>query len=49
MYPVALAMQVVSFTSSVMMSLTIAMSVDYSLFLLSRLLEVYAITGDKHE
>lgn len=39
MYPVALNMDVVSFTPSVMMSLTIAMSIDYSLFLLSRLVE----------
>lgn len=39
MYPVALNMDVVSFTPSVMMSLTIAMSIDYSLFLLSRIME----------
>jgi len=49
MYPIARATQVVSFTSSVMMSLTIAMSVDYSLFLLSRLIEVYTITNDIHK
>lgn len=36
MCPFALSTQVVSFTPSVMMSLVIAMSVDYSLFLLSR-------------
>ena len=42
MYPVALSMQVVSFTPSVMMSLTIAMSIDYSLFLLSRASEQIA-------
>ena len=39
MYPVALNMDVVSFTPSLMMSITIAMSIDYSLFLLSRFME----------
>jgi len=39
MYPVALSMDVVSFTPSLMMSITIAMSIDYSLFLLSRFME----------
>ena len=39
MYPVALSMDVVSFAPSIMMSLTIAMSIDYSLFLLSRFTE----------
>jgi len=46
MYPVALCMQVVSFTPSVMMSLTVAMSVDYSLFLLSRCLDDVAAGAD---
>lgn len=36
MYPVALNYNVVSFAPSVMMSATIAMSIDYSLFLLTR-------------
>lgn len=36
MYPVAVAMPVFSFVPSVMMSLVIALSIDYSLFLLSR-------------
>lgn len=36
MYPVAAAMPVFSFVPSVMMSLVIALSIDYSLFLLSR-------------
>ncbi len=36
MYPIARAMPVFSFVPSVMMSLVIAMSIDYSLFLLSR-------------
>jgi hypothetical protein len=35
MYPVALSMNVVSFCPSFMMSLTYAMSIDYSLFMLS--------------
>lgn len=43
MYPVALSMDVVSFTPSVMMSITIAMSIDYSLFLLSRVMEEIAL------
>jgi uncharacterized membrane protein YdfJ with MMPL/SSD domain len=42
MYPVALVMDVVSFTPSLMMSITIAMSIDYSLFLLSRFKEELA-------
>ena len=46
MYPIALTTQVVSFTSSIMMTLTIAMSIDYSLFLLSRLKEAHAQTRD---
>ncbi|MHA1955178.1 MAG: MMPL family transporter, partial [Candidatus Heimdallarchaeaceae archaeon] len=36
MYPLALAMPVFSFVPSVIMSLVIALSIDYSLFLLSR-------------
>lgn len=36
MYPVALGLQIVSFTPSLMMALILAMSVDYSLFLLTR-------------
>src|SRR3546814_17980489 len=39
MYPIALAMDVVAFVPSFMMSLTLAMSIDYSLFLLSRFCE----------
>ena len=35
-YPIALSTMTVSFTPSLMMSATIAMSIDYSLFLLSR-------------
>ena len=35
-------MDVVSFTPSLMMSITIAMSIDYSLFLLSRFMEELA-------
>ena len=42
MYPIALVMQVVDFAPSVMVSLTIAMSIDYSLFLLSRVSEQLA-------
>ena len=42
MYPVAISMDVVSFTPSLMMSITIAMSIDYSLFLLSRFREEIA-------
>ena len=45
MYPVAQAMQVTQFTPSIMMSLTIAMSIDYSLFLLTRLTENLAYGG----
>ena len=36
MYPVALIEDVISFAPSVMMSITVALSIDYSLFLLSR-------------
>ena len=36
MWPIALNMTVISFAPSVMMSTVIAMSIDYSLFLLSR-------------
>jgi uncharacterized membrane protein YdfJ with MMPL/SSD domain len=39
MYPIALAMDVVAFVPSFMMSLTFAMSIDYSLFMLSRFCE----------
>lgn len=39
MYPISNTMQVTQFTPSIMMSLTLAMSIDYSLFLLSRLTE----------
>ena len=39
MYPLSHAMQVIAFAPSVMMSATIAVSVDYSLFLLSRFRE----------
>eukprot|EP00042_Codosiga_hollandica_P039413 m.330212 g.330212 ORF g.330212 m.330212 type:complete len:811 (-) comp55607_c1_seq3:155-2587(-) len=39
MYPISNAMTVVSFAPSLMMSVTIAMSIDYSLFLLSRFIE----------
>jgi len=46
MYPVAVAMQVTQFTPSIMMSLTIAMSIDYSLFLLTRLTENLAFGAD---
>ena len=48
MYGVACVVQVVSFTPSVMMSLVIAMSVDYSLFLLSRVQDEVA-SGNKVE
>ena len=46
MYPVAQAVSVTQFTPSIMMSLTIAMSIDYSLFLLSRLTENLAFGND---
>ena len=36
MYPVAMVVDVISFAPSVMMSLCVALSIDYSLFLLSR-------------
>jgi len=36
MYPISLVWEIFSFVPSVMMSLVIAMSIDYSLFLLSR-------------
>jgi RND superfamily putative drug exporter len=39
MYPVALLMQVTQFTQSLMSSLVISMSIDYSLFLLARCIE----------
>ena len=38
-YPLTLVTDVISFAPSVMMSLTIAMSIDYSLFLLTRFVE----------
>ncbi|GMH76276.1 hypothetical protein TL16_g07022 [Triparma laevis f. inornata] len=49
MYPVTLLMQVVSFTPSVMMSLIIAMSIDYSLFLLSRVQDEIASGSSTNE
>jgi len=49
MCPFALSMQVVSFTPSVMMSLVIAMSVDYSLFLLSRVQDEIASGTEKEQ
>jgi uncharacterized membrane protein YdfJ with MMPL/SSD domain len=39
MYPVSLNMNVITFCPSIMMSATIALSIDYSLFLLSRFAE----------
>ncbi|GMH47169.1 hypothetical protein TrVE_jg3060 [Triparma verrucosa] len=48
MYPVTLSMQVVSFTPSVMMSLIIAMSIDYSLFLLSRVQDEISMGRTTH-
>lgn len=48
MYPVAEYMtQVTQFTPSLMMSLIIAMSIDYSLFLLSRYIEDFVKLQDK--
>mmetsp|Transcript_12845 Transcript_12845/g.19486 ORF Transcript_12845/g.19486 Transcript_12845/m.19486 type:complete len:989 (+) Transcript_12845:37-3003(+) len=46
MYPVAESVSVTQFTPSIMMSITIAMSIDYSLFLLSRLTENLAFGAD---
>lgn len=39
MYPIALSYDVLSFSSAIMMSISIAMSIDYSLFNLSRFTE----------
>ncbi|EGD81811.1 hypothetical protein PTSG_11885 [Salpingoeca rosetta] len=49
MYPVALKYDVISFTPSIMMSGTIAMSIDYSLFLLSRFREELQLGMDVDE
>uniref|UniRef100_A0A7S2K5X9 Membrane transport protein MMPL domain-containing protein n=2 Tax=Leptocylindrus danicus TaxID=163516 RepID=A0A7S2K5X9_9STRA len=46
MYPVAQSVSVTQFTPSIMMSISIAMSIDYSLFLLSRLTENLAFGAD---
>jgi len=48
MYPIAkYVVRVTQFTPSLMMSLIIAMSIDYSLFLLSRFLEDFSDLQDK--
>jgi len=48
MYPIALCMDVHTFTPSIMMSLSIAMSIDYSLFLISRCAEDVGLGHSKH-
>jgi uncharacterized membrane protein YdfJ with MMPL/SSD domain len=48
MYPIAkYVVRVTQFTPSLMMSLIIAMSIDYSLFLLSRFIEDFSYLQDK--